>query len=281
MKKVIFVLVAALVAACSGESPCGEPQGTVAVKFSVEGDFTVSTYGFTRALEADGKAMTDVWVFDYAGGGLLQQVHQVSTDEDFGQPTMRLSLGEHKLYFVASRGGSPVVDTSEKTITWGTVRDTFWKELMLTVSAKSGGGQAVILDRVVTKLKLSITDEVPVGCSSVTVEPSEWYSGIDYTTGATSALKESGQTITVPSSYAGTTDLIVSIFGFSDCEEWSTDVTVVAKDGDGETVGRTDIEDVPLMRNRVTEYSGPLFGGCGAMVMSLNGEWEETLTGGW
>lgn len=281
MKKVVFVLVVALVAACSGESPCGEPQGTVAVKFSVEGDFTVSTYGFTRALEADGKAMTDVWVFDYAGGELLQQVHQVSADDDFGQPTMRLALGEHHLYFVASRGGSPVTDTDEQTITWDTVRDTFWKEIVMNVIARSGGGQSVVLDRVVTKLKIDITDEVPAGCASVTIEPDAWYYGMDYTTGGAVAQQRTQRTVSVPASYAGSTDLSVSIFGFSDYEEWRTDVTIVAKDSDGETVGHTNVESVPMMRNRVTECSGPLFSGDGVMLMTVNDEWLDTLTERW
>ena len=48
-------------------------------------------------------------------------------------------MGTHHLYFVASRGVTPTVDNDAKTITWATVRDTFWKHYELTVT---GGTRA-------------------------------------------------------------------------------------------------------------------------------------------
>ena len=61
--------------------------------------------------------MTDLWVFDFVGDDMVQQVHQ--TAERWGEPTMPLTMGTHHVYFVASRGVSPVVDG--QTITWSSV----------------------------------------------------------------------------------------------------------------------------------------------------------------
>ena len=95
--------------------------------FTVKGDFSNEWKPVTRGyLSADGKDMTDLWVLDYVGGQLVQQIHQSdNTAEDFGQPVMNLSYGAHHVYFVASRGASPVLNTTDGTITWSSVRDTF------------------------------------------------------------------------------------------------------------------------------------------------------------
>jgi uncharacterized protein YukE len=61
----------------------------------------------------------------YKGDELKQQIHQTADDDDFGTPTISLATGSHHLYFIASRGVLPTLDTSAKTITFATVRDTF------------------------------------------------------------------------------------------------------------------------------------------------------------
>ena len=284
-KTMILALVALLAMGCVKESVENEAPNSkdkVEMTFRMGGDFTFSTQGFTRSLTADGKDMTDVWVLDYMGATLMQQVHQVSTDEDFGTPTMTLDLGEHHLYFVASRGGDPTLDTSAKTIIWGTVRDTFCKDLALTVTASSSGSTAVVLDRVVTKLKLTVTDEVPSGCVSVTMVPDTWYDGLNYTNGNPVASSGTTFNISVPSSYIGTTgELMLNYFGFSGTTEWTTNISLTAKNEENEVVGSALIADAPFLRNRVTECSGPLFSGGGAVSLSLNPEWLDAASHTW
>lgn len=284
-KTMILAFVAMMAMGCeriSVESDVPQSVDKVEMTFRMGGDFTFSTHGFTRSLTADGKDMTDVWVLDYIGATLMQQVHQVSTDDDFGTPTMMLDLGEHHIYFVASRGGNPSLDTSTKTIIWGTVRDTFWKDLTLNVSASSNGSTAVVLDRVVAKLKLTITDEVPVGCASVVIDPYTWYDGINYINGSPIESNGTSSEINVPSGYTGTAgELIMNCFGFSGTTEWTTDIALTAKNGDGDVIGSALITDAPFMRNRVTECSGHLFGGGGTMSLSLNTEWLNAMTHTW
>jgi hypothetical protein len=189
-------------------------------------------------------------------------------------------MGDHHLYFIASRGSSPVVNTTDKTIRWGTVRDTFWKDLALTVTAC--GSMSVTLDRVVTKLRVTFTDVVPATCASVTITPSTWYDGFDYTNGTPIQQEQTAQTVTVPASYVGTSgELMVNIFGMSSTTEWTTNVDVRAKDADGKTVGHALISGAPFLRNRVTDYSGSLFTSGGAYTMSLNTDWTTSYTGTW
>ena len=291
MKKYMLMAFAvALFTACekvdipdnASEEPASVVEGkTKKFTFTVKGDFGTPT--FTRGyLQADGKDMTDLWVFDYVDGAMVQQLHQTNDDEDFGTPTMNLSHGAHHIYFVASRGVSPTITTESHTIIWGTVRDTFWKDYEVSVAATSNGNRAVTLDRVATKMMVTITDEVPSGCASITITPTMWYYGLNYVDGSVVSAQEKAISVTVPSSYDGTSgELTVSIFGIGNATEYTTDVSIVAKDGDENVIGSATLEDAPFRRNRATEYSGHMFGSGGAWACALNTTWLEAETLTW
>jgi hypothetical protein len=235
-------------------------------------------------LAADGKDLTDVWVLDYdADGNLLQQLHQSdNTAEDFGKPVMNLAYGAHQVYFIASRGVGPVLDTDAHTITFGNVRDTFWKRYDVSVVATSNGNRAVTLDRVVTKLRLTFTDEVPATANSISIVPHTWYYGIDYLTGQPASVRTDAATvISIPDASKGQTGIQASLFGFSGADEWSTDVVISSRTPTDEILGSATIAAAPFKANRVSDYSGPLFSAGGSVTLSLNGEWENSYQGSW
>lgn len=294
MKKfVIFMLSAIALTSCEkmvlpeDEDTVIENKQTPVEKkftFTVKGDFNDSWKPVTRGyLTADGKDMTDLWVLDYMDGQLIQQLHQSdNTAENFGKPVMTLAYGKHHVYFVASRGTEPTLNTTDGTITWSSVRDTFWKDYEVTVVSTSNGNRAVTLDRVVTKLSMSFTDAISTDAATINFTPATWYYGLNYKTGEpTVATTSHTNTMTLPDGYAGRTDVSVSYFSISPSTEWTTDVTVNSKDADDNIIGQGVMEDVPLKRNRVTEYSGPLFTSGGTMSLALNSDWETSETGTW
>ena len=69
---------------------------------------------------------------------------------------------------------------------------------------------------------------------------------------------------------------MVNIFGISDADEWVTDVTIAAKNADGDVLGNVTLNDVPFMRNRVTEVSGSLFSGGRTFSVTLNDQWLDS-----
>ncbi len=279
MKKVlILAFLAVLVAGC-GKDVNVEEAGAKRVAFDVQGNWNSPV--FTRgSLSADGKEMTDLWLFDYVDGTLVQTLHQVSTDADFGTPSPTLSYGEHRIYFVVSRGANPVINGT--VISWGSVRDTFWKSMAVSVGGASASSYSVALDRVVTKLKITATDAVPDGTATVVVLPERWYYGLDYLTGEPADMRDSEEmSVAVPDSYIGTTGLAVSFFGFSTAGEWTTPITVSARDEDNDIIGMVNVASAPFMANRATEFSGALFSTSGAFTITLNDEWDAPWTGTW
>lgn len=296
MKKCVIALLAAMVlTACEKTiesednvdeviTTDGKPVVGKRFTFTVKGDFSNEWKPVTRGyLAADGKDMTDLWVLDYVDGSLVQQLHQGdNTAENFGKPQMTLSYGSHHIYFVASRGAEPALNTTNATITWSSVRDTFWKDYEVNVVSTSNGNRAVTLDRVVTKLVLSFTDAISANAKTIEFTPATWYYGLNYQTGEpTTATVSQTNVMALPDGYAGRTDVSLSYFSISPSSEWSTDVTVHSKDQNGNVIGQGVLSDVPLKRNRQTEYSGPLFSAGGEMALTLNGEWDTPVSGTW
>ena len=249
--------------------------------FTVKGDFSAPT--FTRGyLSADGKDMTDLWVFDYVEDECVQMVHQTAADDNWGKPSMVLSYGSHHIYFVASRGEGATLDADSHVIKWELPRDTYWKDYAVDVVSTSNGNRAVTLDRVATKLKITVNDEVPATCASISFTPSQWYYGWDYVAGTPALSRNTERVVTVPTSYVGTAgQLTASIFGLSSSSEWTTDVVLSSKDASNQVIGSVTIIGAPFISNRGTEYSGNLFGSSNGIDVTLSTDWLSPVVATW
>ncbi len=276
----MMMAAAMLLTGCTEHVRMNDAEDAVVAERRVTFEVSNGDWNITRALEADGVTMTDLWIFDYVDGALVRTAHKVSTDADFSSPSMSLQYGEHTIYFVASRGKTPNVDGT--SITWEQPSDTFWKAVNVTVGSSSSSVVPVTLDRVATKLRVAVTDEVPDGTTHLCVTPDVWWYGLDYTTGAAVDSRTTERVISVPASYIGTTgQLAVNIFGISDSDEWMTSITITAKDADGNTMGTVSLTDVPFERNRATNVSGSLFAAGTTFSISLNDEWTDSYNLEW
>lgn len=295
MKKNLFpaAIAALCLMACSNEEPTANltakvkadtaDMKPVTITFNCRGDFSLTTESFTRSLEADGKQLTDLWILDYVNGALAQDaIHQTSADADFGTPSLNLAVGSHHVYFIASRGSGATIDTDAHTITFTKVLDTFYYDYAINVTASSNGSRTVTLDRCVTKLTAIITDAIPEGAATFHITPSEWHYGIDYFDGSpTAATASQPITINIPASEIGVTNEPLNIYGFSDADEWTTDVALDCKKSDGTILGTATISDVPLKQNRITTICGPLFSSNGLTTVRLSTDWGTEYMGTW
>ena len=280
MKKIMMAMAAAaMLLSCGKENPTvtvstkePEPMQKKVITFTF-GD-AMSMHPMTRATLTE-LNLTDLWVFDYVDGQLVTDCHQLSTDDDFGSPSLSMEYGTHTLYFVASRGVTPTVSTDAKTITWQTVRDTFWATLQMTVEPATGGQQQVSLNRVAGKLKISVTDVVPDGAAKFVVTPSTWYYGLRYDTGEAVSSQITPISVNIPNSYIGTTDLVVNVFTISGQTTWNTNVTATLKASDNSTLGSVSIADVPIQRNHITSYSGGILTTGRSLTITSDDEWIE------
>jgi hypothetical protein len=257
-------------------------QKTVTFRLSAD-EWLFEKSPVTRgSMTADDAEMTDLWIFDYVDGEMVQSLKYSPEDDDWGEPSVTLKLGTHHIYFVASRGDQPTVDEDAETIVWGTPKDTFWASLALNVTSGGATSQSVTLNRVATKIRLQVNDLVPDGIATLNITPDTWYFGLNYTTGEATSSETRERSVTVPSAYIGTTGrLVASFFGLSDATEWTTNIAVTAKDGNDQVIGSATITDAPFLRNRISSFSGNLFNGEGSIDVTLDGAWTMDYTTTW
>lgn len=290
MKKA-FLMALAVAMMTTGFTSCsndeatalsGLPEESKTVTFALDGDWQGSDEAFTRAA-VSGSSMTDVWVLDYMGGVLKQQVHQASGDTDFGSPTLSLSYGEHTLYFIASGGDNPVLNTNAHTLGFGVVRDTFWESVNVNVASGTAANQSVTMNRIVTKLAIQPTDEIPANINTITIAPATWYLTMDYLTGLpTAASTDYSRTMTIPDNYKGTAGTLkINLLGFCGTSDFTTNVSVTAKDAENNTIGYAAISNAPMKRNRTCRFSGTLFGSQNGLTMNIDDTWLTDYEGTW
>ena len=227
-------------------------------------------------------SLTDLWVYDLPSGETSPTLlaHQTSDDADFGAPTVTAEYGDHTFYFVASRGDTPTI--SGTTISWAKPSDTFWASLALTIAPSTSASQSVTLQRVAARLRITITDEIPTGLATLSVTPSHWYYGLDILTGEAADDRQTARTVSVPSSYIGTTgQLAASFYCLSPSAAWTTDISLQALKSDNTEMVRINVSDVPMQRNHITAYSGTLFGAGRSINVETDDAWGDDITGSW
>ena len=283
MKKLLMAMAAAaMLLSCEKEetltTKVNEPNDSVQAKTITFTFGEISQQPMTRGTLQDA-SITDLWLFDYIGDKLKQTVHQSSTDDGFGSVAVTAETGDHSFCFVASRGTGATVNGG--TITWEKPSDTFWAKTTLTITPQTATAQSVELQRVATKLKITITDEVPATLSKLTITADSWHSGINAMTGEPTEAAARTSTINVPASYIGTTgQLVASIFGICG-DDYTTDVSVTASDANSQTIASVTLDDVPMKRNTTTSYSGPLFTRQPTFTMTVADSWAEDIEDTW
>ena len=282
-KSMMAVAVALLLPACERENDnltarVDAPKDTmrqVTITFDIP---QMMMEAMTRGTLTDAN-LTDLWLFDFVGDDLQQTIHQQNTDDGFGSVAVTADTGDHHFCFVSSRGTNPTITDGE--ITWEKPSDTFWQKVTMTVTPQTATAQSVELQRVATRLRITVTDEVPANLSNLRITADTWHCGLDALTGEPTASIGRTATINVPSSYAGTTgQLTASIFGLCS-DNYTTNVTVSAIDAENATVASVSLEDISLSRNTTTTYSGPLFSRQPTFSLTTADTWNDDISATW
>ena len=200
-------------------------------------------------------------------------------DDVLGNLSLNLAYGTHDLYFVCSANPWASVDEANLAVTWAAstavLGDTWGKHLQLEVSASTSASQSITLDRLVAYIRLKITDAIPSGVTTfqTLLAGGSWTLSLPTLSGSVASAV--GNTITVPSSKIGETDVTVGLFTFvPEGTTTATSYTFQAFDASGATVATATFSDVPLAVNRYTVYSGKLFSGGVGLSFSTNTDWD-------
>lgn len=255
----------------------GEIVASKAFTFHLKGDFTTSFEEMTRAavrLEDNNTAgVTDIWVLDYVDGVCQQQVHQSSTDSDFGTVQMSLTYGHHDIKFIASKGDAPVLNST--ALAWSKVKDTFVLDYPVDVVASANGNRAPELKRTIGGVKIVATDVVKNGTQKVSVTMKRSLSLV-LPTLAPSETTESANEFSITSTQWDKTGLSLTTYTLCD-EELTTDVVVTVTDADNVVISQFTVSDVSVKKNRITTLTGDVFGRGNGFSVAIDDSWDEGL----
>ena len=290
---VSMLTVMLMCSGCSGDADerqgCENEEGFCTVVADVGGiNWNMEDPGVdedvTRAIEANGEALKELWVFDCYENGCALVAKQTDAQDDFGVVSMQLNYGSHKLAFVASRGEGSEVEVDNGKIEWAKVKDTFWTVEDLEVAKGGAAEMSVTLKRVVSRMRVMMSDVVPQNMKKMKITANGWYKGIDVRTGETvgslssvDAIAETSE-VDIPSVYIGTSKrLAVSLWSIGKSERWTQDVTIGALDENGESIGETICSGVPMERNRVTNVTGYFLSGGKLGNILVDDDWDEGI----
>ena len=282
MKKLMFFFLALLLAAC--EKPIiDEKTGQ-----ELPADANVILHFTQYEQEAFTRSATDITnlcsrlniaIFD-AEGTKVKTVAQKESDASYGTVALTLTAGTYRLVVIAhSCDGSATITSTEKvTFPNNKVTDTFYYYGDLVVTAEKQSYD-LTLTRAVAMFRLVLTDdEIP----STVAKLKFYYLGGSSTFSPKDGVGcvNSKQTEIRPVS----TDGVYEIYTLPHTEEdVLTKLTVTALDANDNIIKERIFENVPIIRNQVTRYTGSFFGsggggggetGSGDFRMTADPDWD-------
>ena len=281
MKKLMFFFLALLLVGCE-KSIIDEKTGK-----EIPADANVILHFTQYQQEAFTRSATDITelcsrlniaIFD-AEGTKVKTVAQKEGDASYGTVALSLAAGTYRLVVIAHNcdGSATITSTEKVTFPNNKVTDTFYYYGDLVVTAEKQSYD-LTLTRAVAMFRLVLTDEsIPnnvaklkfyyLGGSS-TFSPKAGYGCVN-----------SKQTEIRPVS----TDGIYEIYTLPHTEEdVLTKLTVTALDANDNILKERVFENVPVIRNQVTRYTGSFFGsGGGGGGSSNDGTFHMTADPDW
>ena len=279
MKKLMYIVLALLLVGCE-KSIIDEKRGQ-----ELPADANVILHFSQYQQEAFTRSATDITnlcsrlniaIFD-AEGTKVKTVAQKEGDASYGTVALSLAAGTYRLVVIAHNcdGSATITSTEKVTFPNNKVTDTFfyYGTLVVTDALQS---YDLTLTRAVAMFRLVLTDEsVPskvaklkfyyLGGSS-TFSPKAGYGCVN-----------SKQTEIRPIS----TDGIYEIYTLPHTEEdVLTKLTVTALDANDDVIMERTFENIPIIRNQVTRYTGSFFGSGGTDTTS-SGTFRLTADPDW
>lgn len=246
------------------------------------------------ALIAEGKALTDLFIFDYdkETGTLLQVLHQTSDAEDFAEPDLTLDYGEHTLKVIATRSTSPTLldaggtdwavsdnvltavgESLPAVLTSAKTSDTFGAVQDITVGTGRQSA-SISLNRIVAQLVVAPTDVYPDDAGDITTSLYEYKAFAWKTFDVTEAVKN--QRVYDASVNAGKQNRSIAYYVLVPAQGYTSDVSfVVGRKGSDKPYAEILVPGVKLERNKITTISGSFYHHQKALSITVEDAWSS------
>ena len=248
---------AAMMAACSsdnGEEPVNNETETVTISFP---QFQTTIEPLTRGTTDVLTLVThiDVWITD---GTTTTDIHQVSTDDNFGTITAELNRNNtYTMYAVAHKADGATL--SDGIIAFTNDKVTHAMYYTTTFTPATTSTLSCEMSRIVGMFRLETTDAVPDNVAKVRFEIPQTFTRWNVAGVGANKVDRVSEITVSSKNQDGTVAFILYIIG-SD-EDVGYDITAKALDANGNVVenGQRTFADIPIRNNYKTILSGAFF----------------------
>lgn len=246
------------------------------------------------ALTAEGKELTDLFIFDYdkETGTLLQVLHQTSDADDFAEPDLTLDYGEHTLKVIATRSVSPTLldaggadwtvsdnvltavgESLPAVLTSAKTSDTFGAVQDITVGVGKQSA-SIALNRIVAQLVVAPSDVYPDDAGDITTSLDEYRAFAWQTFDVTESVKN--QRVYDASVNAGKQNRSIAYYVLVPAQGYTSDVSfVVGRSGSEKPYAEILVPGVKLERNKITTISGSFYHHQKALSVTVEDAWNS------
>lgn len=221
-------------------------------------------------------------------GTKVKTVTQRVEDDSFGTVGVALTEGSYRIVAIAHscQGNATVTSVEKVTFPSNKVTDTFAYCGTIDVTDGERIEETLQMTRRVAMVRLTLAEPLAENIASLkfyytggssTYSPATGYGCVQSKqTETRSTVAEDGSAVTT-----------YEIYTMPHTEDDVLKITVTALGQDGSEVSEVVMQDVPVTRNKITTWSGQLFGTGGGAVsdggitVTLDAEWSGTLKYNW
>lgn len=281
----LLVITATILIACNDDDTAVD--GNKAITFLVTNyeqssldDVAANAPALAASTSATSLAHLDIAVYDSESHALITSEQKNTGDEDYGSFSVTLPYGNYIVVFLGYAGSRQANLSSVESICFADdyVPDLFLKKIDLNVSASTTTTKAVTLSRAVAAFRLKSNYDIPADLSKMVVTANGGGHHLNALTGYAKEAEERSYTYDV-SSFAGTTDLAITVYTFLTSNSSTMTFAASALNGSDEEIRSRTFTSVPMKINQKTTYTGSFFtDGVGISNLSLSldtNEWND------
>ena len=258
-----------------------EPDGNVTLRVTAFEQLPFGNINVgTRAAVSDICSRLNFAIF--ANGEKVKSFAQKSDEAGFGTVSMSLAEGTYNVVAIAhSQNKSVSISDPAKIAFENPMSDTFYYNGQIVVGS-SDASYDLTLHRATAMFRLKINDAMPSNVRNMKFYYTGGSASLNSTTGFGNVNSKQTVNIAVTDGMAGQPSQF-EIYTFQHENNTPLKVTVTAQDANGNDVNEKIFENVPIERNKITQYTGNFFDSGlreNSFSLSVDDAWDGTTEAG-
>lgn len=262
--KLLFsILLVCLLAGCEKgymgeEESIIDPQGNVTLRVTAFEQMPFDELNIGSRATTVSNVCTRLNFAVFSGSERVKSFAQKVGDTDFGTVSMSLAEGTYTVVAIAHSSDKSVSITDPAKIAFeNPMSDTFYYYGQIVVGSDASTYD-LTLNRATAMFRLKINDAMPDNVRNMKFYYTGGSASLNATTGYGNVNSKQTVNIEVPESMTGQPTQF-EVYTFEHENKTPLKITITAQDANGNDLNEKIFENVPIERNKITQYSGDFF----------------------